>query len=313
MDSQIIPKINDLIYEIRGQQVMLDSDLAVLYGCANGTKTINQAIKRHKERFPEDFYFQLDKTEFDFLKSQVGTSSIEDNLKFQTGTSSSNKHGGVRKLPYVFTEQGVAMLSSVLRTEKAAEVSVNIMRAFVFMRRLILQNGDLFKRVISIENDINTKFIEYDDNFNKIFNELSKPELKSKIFYNGEIYDAYNLLIKIIKSAEENIVIIDSYIDNEILEIFCYKKESVKISIITSKVKNKLDINKFKQQYPNVELGYDNTFHDRFIIIDNKVLYHVGASLKDLGKSTFGITKINDQSLLDRLISETSNLNKKLV
>ena len=288
--------IRNLIYEVRGKQVMLDSDLAFLYGCTNGTKDINKAVKRNIERFPSNFYFQLTKEEF-------------QNLKFQIGTSNIKEHGGIRKLPYVFTEQGVAMLSSVLRTKNAAKVSVNIINAFVYMRRFINKNKDIFKRVIEIENDtsyIKNALIDHEDKINKIFNKFDRKEdLKSKLFFDGEIYDAYSLLVDIISKASKEIIIIDNYVDKVTLDILSKKKVNVVVLLITDDKKSQLtktDINKFNSEYPLLQIKYTNTFHDRFIIIDDKELYHLGASLKDLGKKVFAISKIEDKEYLNNLI-----------
>ena len=289
-------EIKDMIYEVRGKQVMLDSDLAKLYGCRNGTKAINQAVIRNIERFPNNFYFQLTKEEYDNLKSQFVTSSL-------------NTYGGVRKLPYVFTEQGVAMLSSVLRTINAARVSVNIMNAFVEMRKFINENKDVFKRVLSIENKteyIENILLEHNKKINELFGMFDRKEdLKSKLFFNGEIYDAYSLLIDIIKSANKEIIIIDNYVDKTTLDILTKKKVNVTILLITDKNKskiNKTDIISFNSEYPSLNIKYTNIFHDRFIIIDNKKLYHIGSSLKDLGKKVFGIDKIEDKCYLRNLI-----------
>ena len=292
--------IRNLIYEVRGKQVMLDSDLAFLYGCTNGTKDINKAVKRNIERFPSNFYFQLTKEEF-------------QNLKFQIGTSNIKEHGGIRKLPYVFTEQGVAMLSSVLRTKNAAKVSVNIMNAFVYMRRFINENKDIFKRVIEIENKtdyIESTLKEYDKNFEVIFGKFDRKEdLKSKLFFDGEIYDAYSLLVDIISKANKEIIIIDNYVDKVTLDILSKKKVNVMVLLITDENKSKLtktDINKFNSEYPTLKIKYTNIFHDRFIIIDDKELYHLGASLKDLGKKVFGINKIEDISVLNQILKKVN-------
>ncbi len=294
--------IRNLIYEVRGKQVMLDSDLAILYGCINGTKTINQAVKRNLERFPSNFYFQLTKIEYDNLKSQIGTSN-------------NNFYGGIRKLPYVFTEQGVAMLSSVLRTKNAAKISVNIMNAFVYMRRFINENKDIFKRVIEIENDtsyIKNALIDHEDKINKIFNKFDRKEdLKNKLFFDGEIYDAYSLLVDIISKASKEIIIIDNYVDKVTLDILSKKKVNVMVLLITDENKcklNKTDINKFNSEYPTLKIKYTNIFHDRFIIIDDKELYHLGASLKDLGKKVFGVSKIEDKEYLENLKERISKI-----
>ncbi len=284
--NEIEEKLNikDMIYEIRGKQVMLDSDLAKLYECKNGTKTINQAVKRNVEKFPNDFLFQLTSEEFLNLKSQVGTSSI-------------NTYGGVRKLPYVFTEQGVAMLATILRTPVATKVSIDIMRAFVEMRKFIYSNRDIFRRVISMENNIemlNDKQKENEKKFDLIFNEFKGKEFNEKLFFNGQIYDAYSLLINIIREAKTKIIIIDNYFDKNILDILAYKDDNVKAEIYVKNMKTKLDIDKFNLQYSNTIVKVVSNFHDRFIIIDDKNLYHIGASLKDLGKKCFAINKLDN-------------------
>ena len=295
--------IKNLIYEVRGVEVMLDSDLAFLYGCTNGTKTINQAVKRNIERFPSNFYFQLTKEEYEYIiissRSQFGT----------LNKSGDNRGYNLKYLPYVFTEQGVAMLSSVLRTKNAAKVSVNIINAFVYMRRFINKNKDIFKRVIEIENDtsyIKNALIDHEDKINKIFNKFDRKEdLKNKLFFDGEIYDAYSLLVDIISKASKEIIIIDNYVDKVTLDILSKKKINAVVLLITDENKSKLtktDINKFNSEYPLLKIKYTNTFHDRFIIIDNKELYHLGASLKDLGKKVFAISKIEDKEYLNNLI-----------
>ena len=281
-------KIENLIYEIRGKQVMLDSDLAKLYGCKNGTKDINKAVKRNLDRFPEDFYFKLNDEELKLLRFQNGT------LELKQGQYSKYN-------PHVFTEQGVAMLATVLKTENASNVSIKIMRTFVAMRHFINENKDIFKRLTTVEY----KLLEYDENFEKIFNALEPKKLeKQKIFFNGEIYDSYSLIIDLIKDAQEKIIIIDNYIDKSILDMLIYKKENVSVELVTSShYLTKLDINKFNKQYPYLNIKYSNIFHDRFIIIDN-TLYHLGASLKDLGKKCFAINKIEDKEILYNLISK---------
>ena len=270
-------KIENLIYEIRGKQVMLDSDLAKLYGCKNGTKDINKAVNRNLDRFPEDFYFQLTKQEY-------------ENLKFQSGTSSNN-HGGVRKLPYVFTEQGVAMLSSVLRTSIASNVSIKIMRCFVNLRKYI-SNYEF--RISNIE----TKIIDYDNKFDKLFEILDKTK-NNHIFFEGQIYDVYSLLLDIFETSKESIIIIDNYADKKLLDLLSKTKKNVKVY---SKNINDDLINKYKKQYSNVELIECNSFHDRFIIIDNKHLYHSGASFKELGKKCFALNKIEDEKWLNEIL-----------
>ena len=282
-------KIENMIYEIRGKQVMFDKDLAILYGCKNGTKTINQAVKRHINRFPERFMFKISKLEYsNILWSQSGT-AITNNMS--------------RTLSYVFTEEGVAMLATILKTPVAEEVSIKIMDAFVSMRKFINENKDIFKRLTTVEY----KLLEHDDKIDELFDKLETKKLENqKIFFNGEIYDSYSLIIELISKAKERIIIIDNYIDKSILDMLVYKKENVSIELITSShYLTKLDINKFNSQYPNLKIKYSNIFHDRFIIIDNN-LYHIGASLKDLGKKCFGINKIEDIEYLDKIIKKIS-------
>lgn len=287
--------IKDMIYNVRGKEVMLDSDLAILYGCVNGTKTINQSVKRNIERFPSNFYFQLTKEEYYNLKSQIGTASMK------------------RTLPYAFTEQGVAMLSSVLRTKDAARVSVNIMNAFVEMRKIINENKDLFKRIIQIENKtdyIENTLLEHDNQINKIFDKFNRKEdLKSKLFFNGEIYDSYSLIVDIIKEAKEGITIIDNYIDENILKYLKKKGKEVKVTIITSK-KSKIydiDIEKFNKQYNGINIKYTSVFHDRFITIDNKKLYHLGTSLNYIGSKVFAVNKIEDTDYINLLLNKINS------
>ena len=284
-------KVESLIYEIRGQQVMLDSDLGRLYECANGTKTINQAVKRHRDRFPEDFCFQLTHEEYENLKSQLGTSSL------------GNSYGGVRKMPYVFTEHGASMLSAVIKTEVAAKVSIKIVRAFVAMKRYI-SSGLIEQKYI------NKLVFEDHDRIDLLENSLKKFEEKRQdnaIFFNGQIYDAYSKIYEIFREAREELVVIDSYADATILDIV--KKLNIKVVIITGDKAplSVRDIEKYNKQYNNLKVIRNNTFHDRYFILDNKIIYHCGASVNYAGHKTFSITKLNDSgvvNLLRRKISE---------
>ena len=261
---------------------MLDSDVAMLYHYE--TKKINQTVKRNIERFPENFCFQLTENEFNCLRSQIVT------------LNKNNSRGQHRKyMPYAFTEQGIAMLSGLLKNDIAIKVSINIIETFVEMRKFIINNSNMLNRLTTVEY----KLLEHDKKFDEVFNELqnNKDEtITSKIFYNGQIYDAYSLIIKIIKEAKEKILIIDNYIDDSILEMLSKKNKQVEVVILTSNncKLTKLDIEKFNKQYPILKIAKTTTFHDRFIVIDNKNLYHIGASLKDLGKKCFGINKIED-------------------
>ena len=279
-------KIRSMIYEVRGKQVMLDSDVALLYNYK--TKVLNLSVRRNIERFPEEFCFQLTEEEF-------------SNLRFQFETSSSKKdnYGGRRYLPYVFTEQGIAMLAGILKSEIAVKMSIKIIKEFIEMRKFIINNANMLNRLTTVEY----KLLEHDRKFDKVLNELQNNKQETimpKIFYNGQIYDAYSLIIKIIKEAKEKILIIDNYIDDTILEMLSKKNKEVEVVILTSNNCNltKLDIQKFNKQYPTLKIAKTNAFHDRFIVIDNEVLYHIGASLKDLGKKCFGINKIEDMNFI---------------
>ena len=284
-----IEDIKKRIYTIRGKQVMLDNDVAELYHYA--TKNINKALKRNMERFPEDFCFQLTKNEFENLRFQIGTSSFQK-----------DNYGGRRYLPYVFTEQGVAMLSGLLKNETAVQVSINIMRAFVEMRKFIAANAHIFERLTNVEY----KLLEHDKKFNEVFNQLGhEKHINQKIFFEGQIYDAYSLIIDIIKKANSKITIIDNYIDDSILKMLTKKNKDVEVVILTSSKSNiqNLDVEKFNKEYPILKISKTNKFHDRFIIIDNKELYHCGASIKDLGKKCFAISKMEDISIIGKLLN----------
>lgn len=274
--------IEDMIYEIRGKQVMLDSDLARLYECTNGTKTINQAVKRHINKFPERYMFQLTKSEYDNLKSQIGTSSL-------------NTYGGVRKMPYAFTEQGVAMLATILKTPVADIVSMKIIDAFVYMKRYLS-----FENKNSIILNHEERILKLEESFDK-FNEKEKI---NAIFYEGQIYDAYSLLIDIFKEANEEIIIIDNYADKSILDMIT--NLNVKVTIVTKKFNllKDIDIKKYNKQYHNLKVIYSDKFHDRFVILDKKVLYHSGASFKDLGNKCFAINKIEDNEYLKNILKK---------
>ena len=278
-----IENIRNLIYTIREKQVMLDSDVAMLYHYT--TKRVNEVVRRNIERFPENFCFQLTEEEVQSLRSQIATLKVErenETLRSQIVTLNKTGRGRHRKYnPYVFTEQGIAMLSGLLKNDIAVQVSINIMNAFVEMRKFILNNGQVFERLTKVEY----KLLEYDKKFNMVFDELQKDketEFKQKIFFEGQIYDSYSLIIDIIKRAKAKIVIIDNYIDDSILKMLSKKNENVEVVILTSQNcnLNKLDISKFNKQYPSLKLSYIKKFHDRFIVIDNKELYHIRCIIK---------------------------------
>ena len=266
-------EIQNKILSIRGIQVMLDRDLAKLYQVE--TKVLNQAVKRNIERFPNDFMFQLTKEEFEILKSQIVTSS--------------SKHGGIRKLPYAFTEQGVSMLASVLKSKIAIDVSIQIVRIFVSFRKFASDNALLFEKVKVIENKVSEHDIKLDQLINT---NLPKTE---GIYYDGQIFDAYVFVTDLIKTAKKEIILIDNYVDESILLMLTKRNKNVKATIYTQKITKqlKLDIEKHNSQYTAIEIKQFKKSHDRFLIIDNKELYHIGASLKDLGKKWFAFSKIN--------------------
>ena len=272
---------------------MLDSDVAMLYHYE--TKNVNNAVKRNIDRFPERFCFQLTEEELEIMWSQiVTTSKLED-----------NKYRSKKYLPYVFTEQGIAMLSGILKSEVAVQVSIKIMDAFVEMRKFISTNKSLFEKVISIENKMDKKFIEHDKKFDIIFDQLQlKENIKQRIFFEGQIYDAYSIIIDIIKKASKKILIIDNYVDDSVLKMLAKKKNNVEVVIFTSNKSNiqNLDIQKFNKEYPILKIAKTNKFHDRFIILDNEEMYHLGASIKDLGKKCFGINKIEDKEIIEKII-----------
>ena len=282
-----IEDIKDLIYTIRGKQVMLDSDVASLYHYK--TKSLNLAVKRNIDRFPEEFCFQLTEKEFESLRFQIET------LKIQNGRGQHRKY-----LPYVFTEQGIAMLASILRSDIAVKVSINIIKAFIEMRKFLLMNGQVFERLTKIEYQL----LEHDKKIDEVFNQLDmKENIKQRIFFDGQIWDSYNLIVNIIKRADSKMVIIDNYIDDSILEMLSKKKKGVEVVILTSNNSNiiKLDVQKFNKEYPTLKIAKTDKFHDRFIVIDGKELYHCGASLKDLGKKCFAISKIDDYDFFNQI------------
>lgn len=274
------PSIEKRIYVIRDKQVMLDSDLAVLYQVETGA--LNRAVKRNISRFPEDFRFQLTNEEYQNLRCQTGISS---------SAQGENNYGGRRTLPYVFTEQGISMLASVLHSEVAIKVSIGIMRAFVEMRRFIANNALLFERISNVE----LKQLEY------------QKQTDEKL---DQIFDAFSLIVSLIQKAEKEIVLIDGYVDIGTLNLLTKKNENVTVVMYTLK-RTKLsqeDVNNFNSQYPLLEVRYTKVFHDRFLILDKKNVYHIGASLKDAGKSVLEFL-IEDagivRDILQRLEIET--------
>ena len=284
-----IEDIKQKIYTIRGKQVMLDSDAAKLYQCE--TKYINRVVKRNIDRFPEEFCFQLKEIEYDSLRCQFVT------LKKQ-GRGQHRKY-----LPYAFTEQGIAMLSALIDSKIAVKVSVNIMKAFIEMRKFIINNGQIFERFTTIEY----KLLEHDKKFEEVFNQFQiKDSVKQKIFFDGQVYDAFSMMIDLIKKAKDEIILIDNYADTNTLNILSKKNDNVNVELYTKydTILTAKDVNKFNMQYPTLEVKYTNRFHDRFLILDKKLIYHIGASIKDLGKKCFGITLIKYDAIIDDILSK---------
>ena len=277
-------KIENMIYEIRGKNVMLDSDLAMLFGYE--TKQLNRQVLRNINRFPENYCFQITDTEYISLRCQNGT------LK--------NGRGEHRKyLPYVFTEYGITMLAGILKSELAIKMSLRIVDIFITMKNYI--NTSLIEQKyfneLTIKNTEDIKLLQ------ESFDKLNTKESNNHIFYEGQIYDSYSLLIDILSRAKKEIIIIDNYAGKKLFDII--KNINVKVKIYTENIDN-ISKEKYEKQYNNLEIINTNIFHDRFIIIDNKVLYHSGASFKDLGKKCFAITKMEDNNILKELLNKIS-------
>lgn len=287
-------EIREKILIIRGQYVILDNDLAVFYGVE--TRRLNEQVKRNKERFPTEFMFQLTKEEYNSLMSQI---AIPNNISLRSQNATLEKGRGKHRkyLPYVFTEQGVAMLSAVLKSETAVKMSIQIIKAFVAMRRFLVNNAGVFQRLDKLE----LKQIETDKKFEQVFNALQNKDLEPKqgIFFDGQIFDAYRFVSGLIRKADKSIILIDNYIDESVLDLFTKKKKFVEIIILTKNISQalKLDVKKFNAQYPKISIKEFNKAHDRFIIIDDKEVYHFGASLKDLGKKWFAFQKLDKSAL----------------
>lgn len=284
--------IENKIHSIRNVQVMLDRDLAELYQVK--TRVLMQAVKRNLNRFPDSFLFQLSETEFKIWKSQIVMSNA-DKI-------------GLRRPPYAFTEQGVAMLSGVLKSEVAVNVSIQIMQAFVAMRKFLMNNASVFQRLDQME----MKQIKTDEKLEQIFKalEAGKPEPDKGIFFDGQVFDAYELISRIIRTAIHEIILIDSYIDENTLTHLSKKGERVKVLILTKTINKQmaLDIKKANEQYGNFEIGVLNRSHDRFLVIDRNEIYHIGASIKDLGKRWFAFSKL-DVDILNLIMEQLKKEN----
>jgi len=289
-ELMVIDDIQSRIYTIREVQVMLDADLAVCYGVE--IKRLNEQVKRNIERFPEEFMFQLSKEEYDLLRSQNATLEKGGSFRSQIATIEGGRGKHRKYLPYAFTEQGVAMLAGVLRSETAVQMSIRIINAFVAMRRFILSNAQVFLRLDTLE----LKQLETDKKMEKVLCAIESKEIQPKqgIFFDGQVFDAYNFVSDIFKSAKKSIIIIDNYLDDTVLTLLTKRKKNVGVTLLTWNVSKALaqDVRKCNEQYPPIEIKEFKNSHDRFIIIDNAEIYHFGASLKDLGKKWFAFSKM---------------------
>ena len=278
--------IENKILVIRDQQVMLDRDLAEIYGYE--TKNFNRQVKNNIEKFDEDFMFQLTKDE----------SNTISRCKNFTLNEKDGRGSNIKYLPYVFTEQGIYMLMTVLRGELAVQQSKTLIRLFKKMRHYFAENAGIISRI----SDTETKLVEHDEKIETLFSLMDKYKIEDKqgVFVKGQIFDAYIVLQNLIKKAQKEIILIDNYIDLTILERFAKKNIGVKVIIYTRSDTpvTKLDETQFNAQYPSLTLKHTNNMHDRFLIIDNTEIYHIGASLKDLGKKCFGFTKLEDAQLM---------------
>ena len=266
---------------------MLDSDLAMLYNCKNGTKEINQAVKNNPEKFPERFAFRISEQETIFLKSKILTSK-----------------GGSRKGHTVFTEQGVAMLSTILKSKTAIKTSIKIMDTFVLMRNYISENliEQKFINELVLRHDNDIKLLQ------ESFDKLSEKETNNHIYFDGQIYDAYSKIIDIISNAKKELIIIDGYSDKIILDIISRIKTNVILITKQNSRLIRLDIEKYNNQYNNLKIVYDNTFHDRYFILDKDIIYHCGTSINYLGIKTFGINKLEDNVVIKSLFNKIDNI-----
>ena len=296
LDSTIVSveNIQSMIFTIRGVQVMLDSDLAHVYGVE--VKRLTEQVKRNINRFPDNFRFQLTPEEFENLRSQIGPSKRVDSLRSQFATLKPDGGRGQHRkyYPYVFTEQGVSMLSAVLRSVTAVKVSIKIINAFVEMRRFLQQNADVFTRLDSVERRQIAFEAETEKNFEERFKALESGEPpKQGIFYNGQVYDAYTFACDLVRKARKSLIVVDNYVDDSVLTLLSKRESSVSATIYTKAISRQLslDLKKHNQQYPPLSIEVFKDAHDRFLIIDGTEIYHIGASLKDLGKKWFAFSR----------------------
>ena len=285
--------IQNKIVMLRNQQVMIDRDIAELYGVE--IRTLNQAVKRNIERFPERFMFQLTKDEQQEIDERLRSQFVIIENNIQNQTESKDLRGRHSKyLPYAFTEQGCAMLSAILKSEAAVQASIKIMDAFVAMRHFLQSNAEIFSEMSHIKKqlrDTTVHQIEADKRIDELFTRMDRYAIDNTqgIFFQGQIFDAYAKFESFIAQAQKSITLIDNYVDFSVLERFAKKKQGVKVTIYTQPQTrlSQQDVQQFNAQYPTLELNFTTSMHDRFLIIDNSTLYHIGASLKDLGKRCF--------------------------
>lgn len=304
-----LKEIEEKIFCIRGVQVMIDKDLAEIYKVE--TRRINQAVKRNIERFPERYMFQLTKEEQQYYYSLRSQFATLDTLKSQIVIS---KKGGNRYLPFAFTEQGVSMLASVLKSETAVQTSIKIIDAFVAMRHFMQKNAKLFVEIDNIKQHLIQTDVHLNENDRKIEHvltllEKNHEEDKQRLFFDGQIYDAFSFMVSLVQKADKEIILIDNYAGVGTLDVLSKKKENVDVQLFTSK-KAKIaqsDIDKFNAQYPTITLNYTDTFHDRFLIIDSSTAYSIGSSVKDAGKRCFAVTQINEEWMVNMILEKIQN------
>ena len=274
-------KIEDMIYEIRGKFVMLDSDIANLYHVE--TKRVNEAVKNNPQKFPEQYSFILTTEEYKTLRSKISTLEVKN-----TGKGHYRKY-----LPRVFTEEGCLMLGTVLKSDVAVNTTLLVIEAFVAMKKYISSN-------LIEQRYINNMVLEHNERIKLLEDNFNNKSFSNEIFYEGQIYDAYSLLLDILNSSKESIIIIDNFANKKLFDIL--SKTNKKVIVYSKNIDEEL-INKYKKQYNNVTLIHNDSYHDRFIIIDNKTLYHCGSSFKDLGTKCFCISKIENQELIRDMLS----------
>ena len=318
-EKPLEPTVEDMpitrqILVIRDKQVMLDRDLATLYGVE--TKVLNQAVKRNPKKFPERFCFQLKKDEFLVLRSQFATSKKSESLRSQIVTSKKETRGGRQYLPFAFTEQGIAMLASVLHSDTAITATIQIMDAFVEMRHILLRNGGLVNRLSNVESKMleqDARLLEHDHKFDTIFEAMDRSELQSKgLFYNNQEFDAYVFVCGLIRQAKKRIVLVDRYVSENVLAMMLKREKGVSATIYTDIQSKalKVDLEKYNAQYPDCPLNVLPCYgmHDRFLFIDDTA-YHFGASLKDLGKNTFFFTQ--EDFSLEEVLKKSEEIRSK--